>query len=196
MGCCHSEGASPLSQISDDSLIKCFCFLPPIEFIHVRSVSKQFNKLTSTSNKSIQQYWKNQCIFICNDVLDAVQCNNFNAQNWFDFYVQLQELIVNLLISMRHRITIHTPKAQILNRMYNCNNNDIELTLLPIKLIDFDDTYDADQKYVMPSYYTLTHVSLLLRNQINGKQLVTRLIFSNIYTVDLTIDTFAYINSE
>ena len=96
MGCCQSAEPSAFSRISDDSLTKCFSFMNPIDFISIRLTCNHFKTLTNASRKSVQEYWKHQCLFICDDVSGAIQCNNFNTQNWFDFYVELQQLIVYL----------------------------------------------------------------------------------------------------
>ena len=109
MGCCHSDStvSSSFSLISGDSLIKCFSFLNPIDFIHIRLVCNDFNIVTNASTKSAQKYWKHQCIFICEEVLDAIQCNNFDTENWFDFYVELQQLLVHLIRRVYKEDIIH-----------------------------------------------------------------------------------------
>ena len=159
MGCCHSDGAvsSSFSLISVDSMMNCFSFLNPIDLTHINITCKEFNIVTNASTKSVQEYWKHQCIFICEDVLDAIQCNNFNTENWFDFYVELQQLIVHLTrheykediihITMfntyMNRISRKLSKRSRLYHLYACNDSlhsPNAKKFFPLKLIKFNDT--------------------------------------------------------
>ena len=146
MGCCQNTATNLFSLISDDSLVRCFSFLDPFDFIHIRRTCKDFNTLTDASTKSIQGYWKHQCIFICDDVLDAIQCNNSDTENWFDFYFELQELLVYLTrhvyqqdMDRVHGQVSKTFQNSTLYYLYN-NNYRNGKKLFPMKLIKLNDS--------------------------------------------------------
>ena len=124
------ESVTPFfTLISDDSCMHCISFLNPLDFVNVCCTCKNFQSLTSLSNRSTQQYWKQQCISLCHDTLSAVQHNNFDTQDWFGLFMELRNFIVH-------------HQGSTLLKLYtdNCNVGD-KNTVLPLTLIDFSDGY-------------------------------------------------------
>lgn len=164
MGCCQNALPHFFSVISHDSLIKCLSFLDPIDFTHFSLTCKDLNNTTNSRANSIQQYWRRQCIFICGDVLDAINCNNFNTKNWADFYVELQELIVYLIrnvhnqdliqmnafdayVRQRYGYRLYKSKVYYLYA-YNYSLNSLNgKKLFPMKLINWNSDNYRDQRY-------------------------------------------------
>ena len=121
--------------ISDDSTMHCISFLNPYDFVNVCCTCKNFRSLTSLSNNFTQEYWKQQCISLCTDVVSAIQHNNFNTQNWFSLFMDIQGVICSekLLEEIVYR-------RCTLMEVYTHNSNlDDENTILPITLMNFTD---------------------------------------------------------
>lgn len=123
--------------ISDDSSIHCISFLNPIDFANVCCTCKNFRSLTTLSKGLTQQYWKQQCISLCYDARSAIQDNDFDTQNWFALFMELQTVIRSEKLK---DFILH--RGCTLLELYNYNYKlSDENKIFPIRLIDLSVGY-------------------------------------------------------
>lgn len=131
----YDEVINLLDWISDASLICCFKFLAPTEFIHIRLSCKKFHLLTKAENGLIQQYWKQQCGFICYDTLNAIEHNDFKSENWLKLYIEMSSLILETKKDYIRNTLSYSHRSKLWRLYYW---NEIQEHILPHKFIKFD----------------------------------------------------------